>query len=327
MVKVLYILGGTRSGSTILDTLLGELDGFFSTGELRRLWERGLLEGGVCGCGRAFLRCEVWSAVLAWKGEGGGGPGGVDPRQVVRWQRGSLRVRHTWGILRSRTVLAGTPSQDASSLASYARVANDLYRAVADVTGSRVVVDSSKLPSDAALLGSLPDVSPYFVHVVRDPRAVAHSWQRVKVDRKDGATTEMARWSPAKSTANWIGVNLAADAVRRAHRSRSMLLRYEDFVRDPKLGLERIAAMVGETGVALPFIDGRTASVGGNHTVSGNPNRFEVGTVEVRADDAWLTEQGKAQQGFVSALASPFLGRYGYSLIPRPPRRAPAPVD
>lgn len=51
MVRVLSIVGYTRSGSTLLDSILGELDGVFSAGELHYLWERGLLEHRTCGCG------------------------------------------------------------------------------------------------------------------------------------------------------------------------------------------------------------------------------------------------------------------------------------
>lgn len=39
-VKVLYVIGWGRSGSTILDNVLGQLDGCFSTGELHYFWER-----------------------------------------------------------------------------------------------------------------------------------------------------------------------------------------------------------------------------------------------------------------------------------------------
>ena len=45
-VKVLFIAGNGRSGSTILDVILGQLEGFFAVGELRRIWgsERDILE-------------------------------------------------------------------------------------------------------------------------------------------------------------------------------------------------------------------------------------------------------------------------------------------
>ena len=44
-VKVLYVTAWRRSGSTILDDVLGQLDGCFSTGELHYLWERSVLQG------------------------------------------------------------------------------------------------------------------------------------------------------------------------------------------------------------------------------------------------------------------------------------------
>ncbi len=36
--RVLFIAGPGRSGSTLLDLLLGQIDGFTSTGELRLIW-------------------------------------------------------------------------------------------------------------------------------------------------------------------------------------------------------------------------------------------------------------------------------------------------
>ena len=43
-VKVLLLAGSGRSGSTVLANLLGSVEGAFSGGELRYLWERGLRE-------------------------------------------------------------------------------------------------------------------------------------------------------------------------------------------------------------------------------------------------------------------------------------------
>src|SRR6266542_1121845 len=39
---VLFIGGYSRSGSTLLDLLLGQLPGFFSSGELAYIWSHGL---------------------------------------------------------------------------------------------------------------------------------------------------------------------------------------------------------------------------------------------------------------------------------------------
>ena len=64
-VKVLYIAGSGRSGSTILDRILGQLDGFFSVGELCNLWDRGLLAHRKCGCGVPVDQCPTWTGILA----------------------------------------------------------------------------------------------------------------------------------------------------------------------------------------------------------------------------------------------------------------------
>ena len=64
MVKVLYILGSGRNGSTLLSQLLAGVPGFFAGGEIRSIWTR-LLDNHSCGCGTAFCDCPVWSQVVA----------------------------------------------------------------------------------------------------------------------------------------------------------------------------------------------------------------------------------------------------------------------
>src|SRR5580704_12095604 len=65
---VLYIAGTGRSGSTLLANILGEVDGVFAAGEVRYLWQRGLTERRLCGCGVPVRECPVWSRVLAEAG-------------------------------------------------------------------------------------------------------------------------------------------------------------------------------------------------------------------------------------------------------------------
>ena len=62
--NVLFIAGPGRSGSTLLDLLLGQIDGFCSTGEMRYIWERGFAQNQLCGCGKPFRECEFWTQVV-----------------------------------------------------------------------------------------------------------------------------------------------------------------------------------------------------------------------------------------------------------------------
>src|SRR6266571_3275615 len=84
---VLFIAGASRSGSTMLDLLLGELDGYVAAGELRNLWGHGLLDGWRCGCGEPVKSCPFWRSVLERAGLDR-----VDPAWVDETQQG-LRLR------------------------------------------------------------------------------------------------------------------------------------------------------------------------------------------------------------------------------------------
>ena len=95
-MKVIHIVSAPRSGSTLLDMLLGSVDGFFSGGELRYLWQRGVIQQRRCGCGLGISECGLWSNVLA-------APrlSQLDPLEIVHWQHSVARVRHTRRLLKA----------------------------------------------------------------------------------------------------------------------------------------------------------------------------------------------------------------------------------
>src|SRR6266545_3440385 len=248
-LKVLYIAGAGRSGSTLLDGVLGQLDGFFAAGELRYLWERGLQESRLCGCGVAVRDCPTWRAVLA----SAFGPG-VDANAAARLQRKATRVRCAPAM-----ILSGRLGRRRSG--RLGAVLGPLYQAIQESTGCRVLVDSSKLPSYGALLEALPGVELYVLHLVRDPRATAWSWLRRKRLTDTPAPRLMQRQPPGKSAAMWMVWNLAA-ALLWSGGPRYLRLRYEDLVRRPEAAVRRIAGLVGESPAALPFpVPGRLALV------------------------------------------------------------------
>jgi hypothetical protein len=297
MLTVLCVTGWCRNGSTILGNVLNEVPGFFHVGELHFLWKNAAGWGAneLCGCGRPLTRCDLWSQVLA-----DGRPPDVTPEahaaEVVRRQRACVRTRHTWRVLGR-----GLRGPD---VRAHAELMTRTYRAVAERTGARVLVDTTKIPGEAALLPHLPGVRPYFVHLVRDPRAVAHSWSREK---------DYCYVMPAHtSTAYWQGFNLASEAITRRHRDRSLLLRYEDFVADPAGTVGGLLRLCGADPAANP-VRGRTVELHPNHTVTGNPDRFRSGSTLIRdRDDAWRAELPVPARLAAAALSWPLFPRYGY---------------
>jgi hypothetical protein len=310
-VKVLFVVGSGRSGSTLLDILLGQIDGFFSTGELHSLWWAGILEGRRCGCRLAVRDCPVWRHVIARSSPNGSVR--FDARQVTRLQRSVPGPVGAWLLAHGRG-----PRGD---LDRYGRLLVETYRGIAETSGARVVVDSSKHPAVGTLLPSLAGIRPYFVHLVRDPRGVAHSWRRRKPATDRYGTLEMERFYAGASAGRWVLEQAAGRALCRANRSSSLQLRYEDLARDPRAAVGRILSMVGEDSSRSDVLERPRLDLRTTHTVSGNPVRLHGGPLVIAVDDEWRTAMPRVRRWVVTAMTLPLLLRYGYPIRPRPRNR------
>ena len=302
-VKILCITGWCRNGSTIIGNILGEVPGFCHVGELHFLWQNAAGQGAnnLCGCGQELTRCPVWSAILPV-----GRPAGVSATAwaatVVRRQRGCVRTRHTWRVLNQGLARA--------DVREHAALMTQTYHAIAGRMGASVIVDSTKIPGEAALLPRLAGVVPYYVHLVRDPRAVAQSWSRPK--------DYCYVMSAGRSTAYWQGFNLASHAITRRYRDRSLFLRYEDFIADPAAAVDVLLRFCGADPAANPM-RGRMIELHANHTVTGNPDRFSTGITVIKdADESWRDGLSVSAKLSAAALSWPLFRRYGYRYGGRP---------
>jgi hypothetical protein len=300
-VKVLFLAGWGRSGTTILDNILGATDGFFSVGELYHLWGRGLIQNRRCGCGVPPRRCETWQAVLA---RAFGSSEGPDAERLFRLALTCTRTRHLLAHVRGRQAV---PLEYREALAR-------LYRAIRDVTGSRVIVDSTKHPAYAAVLGGVSGIDLRVVHVIRDPRAVAYSWIRKKIQLDEARPRYMRSHGALYSAFMWDVLNLATERLWKWPGARYLLLRYEDFVTDPQESVRRVAEFAGESDVTLPFRSEKTVLLTGNHTISGNPSRFQTGLVEIEPDEEWLASMRRRDEWISTGATFPLLAHFGYPM-------------
>jgi hypothetical protein len=241
----------------------------------------------------------VWSGVLARVSD-------VDVDQVVCWQHEIVKEHNTVRLLRHRA------GRSWRALEGYAGVMRRLYEALGETTGARVIVDTSKRPSYAAFLGTLEDFDPYYVHLVREPHASAYSWHTRKYASARGEG-QVRRRGAFDATLRWDLLNLGSEAVlRRAGARRSLRIRYEDFVASPRATVDDARALLGERGGPSPFIDERTVVLGVNHSIAGNPSRFSVGTLTLEDRSEWRQAQSRVDRWITTAVAFPFLRRYGY---------------
>jgi hypothetical protein len=304
--KVLYIGGFGRSGSTLVERILGQLPGFCSAGEVVFLWQRGLAENQLCGCGAAFSECDFWTRVgkTAF-----GGWDQVDPAEMVALKHEVDRNRYIPAMVAPRLRPAARAAVD-----RYTDALSQLYQAIAEVAGARVVIDASKHASTAFLLRRVPALDPRVVHLVRDSRGVAYSWTKeVRKPEVTEGDAFMPVYRPSSSGLQWLSYNLLFDALGVV--GDTMVLRYEALMSDPRTGLERILAHAGEpaTPEAFSFLGDGWVDLGVDHTVAGNPMRFHQGRLDLRLDQAWTTKLPRRDRRVVTAITWPLQLRYGYS--------------
>jgi hypothetical protein len=295
--RVLLITGYSRSGSTLLARVLGEVEGIVAPGELRYLWRRGVSENRLCDCGDPSLECPFWQKVLI-RAFGSAPPPAVE--EMLDLQR---RVDRVYRI----PALSRAAANRLAEVATYLRYYEHLFQAIEEITGANCIVDSSKDPSYGHVLALSQEIDLSVVHLIRDSRAVAYSWTREKLD--PGTGKPMSRQHPVQSALEW---DIAQWAARRLTRrvDRSLTLRYEDFVADPKPVVQRLLELAEVE--AEPHLDENRVSLSLGHAVSGNPMRFETGSVTIRDDDQWRQSLPSWSRRMVSTLTWPGLSAHGY---------------
>ncbi|MEX0989174.1 MAG: sulfotransferase domain-containing protein [Actinomycetota bacterium] len=326
-VRVLFIGGWGRSGSTLLDRLLGHVPGVVSLGEVREIWLRGVVEDRPCGCDRAFSACPFWTEV----GERGwGGWNQLDVHRAIELQN---ELDKPWMVPllampgAAARVRPGTRSQ----VDTYRAILDTLYGAIAETAGpdTRALVDSTKIPSHAYLLRSVPRVDLRMLHLVRDSRGVAYSWRKLvqkKVSKGDPAY--LPRYGVAGSAARWLVYNAETSAIARLGVPYAFM-RYEDLIADPAGQTQRALALAGVVPAAedLEFLDGREVELAPSHTVEGNPMRFTFGRRTLRVDDEWRAALPARDRIALTGLTLPGLIRYGYGVRGRNGTSVPTPSN
>ncbi len=310
--RVLFIGGLGRSGSTLIERLLNEYPQTFAIGESVHIWERGLRNNELCGCGEPFHHCDYWSEVGR---RAFGDWSAVDTAQVIEQRWDIDRSRRLPQMIRAhRTGIVPAAYREylqliGSVIASAGVVAKER-------TGADIVLDSSKHLSSAVLYSLDERLEVRVLHVIRDPRGVAYSSTK-EISRPEatgGTPAHMPRYSPARTAGRWVTDNAGFALLERLGIP-TLRLRYEDFLADSVGSLEQVAAFAGIDPPTLPagVFDGSHGVLSTQmHSAAGNPMRFGSASVRLRLDDRWKTEMPSAQRRLVSALTAGTRQRFGY---------------
>lgn len=302
-IPLVYILSNGRSGTTLLDLLLGAHPNIWTLGEAHILpWEL-KNRRTPCGCGVPIEEDDFWAPLLPEipLETTGYHVGYFRNRQqvgkVVRWE-------HLFDLVRGRV-----SSRWTEAVREYAKRNERYFRVVREAAEDRMgqevewLVDNSKDPYRLFWLQQSGRFDIRVIHLVKDPRAFVYSMVRREMP---GVTKRVIRF-----TGRWIienaimrrlmGVGFPEDATRT--------LAYEQLAAAPEETLKNLGAWLGldyDPDLVHTFRDYE------NHAVSGNMMRWRERDDAIRLDQRWKRNFPLAYTRFISATTWPFLGYCGY---------------
>jgi hypothetical protein len=306
-VRVLYIMGAGRSGSTLLDTVLANHRDVVGVGELVNLHRAGWTANEICACGKLGTECDFWTRVkTGWLRRV---PEATVDGYVALQQRfefySGLGLVQMLRMLRQRV----SPTRE---FQDYLRQTEALYQAIAEASGKTTVVDSSKHPLRGALLAHLHGIDLRLIHLVRDARAV--TWSRKKslqANKRSGVQAPIQARPAWYSVAYWAFINVLSLLVCLMRRRQSLRVRYEDFVADPRGELERISHVCGldYAPTAQALLAHQPLKV--EHPIAGNRLRMQ-GSITLKPDWEWRDKLPAGDRAVCWIFAGWLLLAFGY---------------
>lgn len=272
---LIYILGVGRSGSTLLERLLASAPGAAGMGEAHCLWRLPLAEL-TCSCGAPGPDCGVWREAMA--------RAGIGEKQLAQ-----LRELEATTIRHHRIARAGFSLRRLArspDIRTFLAMQSALFAAFAEVSDANLLIDSSKAAPRAWALAALPETR--LIRITRDANAVSTSWTRRKHDPSLGEAM------PERSARDiWRERAIAnTSAALLSHRTGMAEIRYEDLATDPRGALQK--ALGPGIANAVRWSGARNFAPDPNyHSLSGNPDRFSSGSIEIRPLAAPTTENSE----------------------------------
>ncbi|MEM9664954.1 MAG: sulfotransferase, partial [Bacteroidota bacterium] len=272
-INLLYIASIGRSGSTLLDSMLGAHSHVDSVGEIH-IWPHELLGGGIRATGSGLMVQDdpFWQEML----------GRVDPLAQPGPQLHHFREAHDAGrTLRLERVAdfgpGPLPRSVAAQVDAYGRNNYEIFRAFQDTveaaTGRRPawIVDASKDPYRLIWLIRSGWFNVRVVHMVKNPRGFIYSVTKPHIHASDHG--RRLAWTFRQAGA-WNVRNALIQRAARHHLAPDhyLLVQYEAFASDPRHWFAQICTLAG-----LPFEAEAVESfrAGCPFAIAGNPMRAE----------------------------------------------------
>jgi len=295
--KTIYILGNSRSGSTILNILLGNIDSVFAAGEINNYLSSGWVNDHFCSCGNPVSKCEFWPQVRARLES----TDEIEPESLLHI---SKRLENWRNLCKS---FIKKSDEQRSAEKQYIEFNTRLIKTIATLSHTDWVVDASKSPMRLHHILKADNLGTSVIHIVRDPRGVC--WSQMKPAKKNaeaGIQVEIPS-TPYLVTIKNLYINaLMAFLVKRRIRHKCLTIRYDALVNSTPETLDKISALLKVDTSPLLETVRSGQSLQQYHNVAGNRLRMKS-NITLRYDQSWKSSLSNTQFMAITALTLPLL--------------------
>jgi len=170
-IKLIYILGSSRCGSTLLDLILGSHSSIISTGEIWR-FRRNFKNNSKCSCRRNIPQCPFWIPIINKLNK-------KDKKFFSDIYLDS-ELKSTSRLSKIKTLINGNFSSIYSpvEIQNYSQREFLLFQTILEESGKSIILDSSKYLERLLKLYYSGYFDIKIIHLVRDGRAYIDSARR-----------------------------------------------------------------------------------------------------------------------------------------------------
>jgi len=254
-IKLLYIAGTGRNGSTLLERILTEIPGVFAAGELGRVTRYN--KSKTCLCGEKLTVCPIWQAVSKE----------IDSQiDEERFTQLDLKYSNLKGINLLKLLTNQKELKLSSDFQQYLHMLEIKYKAIHKHKSGQIITDSTIDSLYGYYLSLIPSIDLYILHLIRDPRGVSYSWQRLKFSSSTAKKSWTPQISPLKTALSWLKRNIFLEFMF-ARTKKYLQISYEDLVENPSAVVKEIANLLNLKLEQLDFIKGQKITLGESHLI------------------------------------------------------------
>lgn len=263
VIKIIFIAGDGRSGSTLLDTVLSNIEGSISVGECHRFWVRFSENESHCACSKMMQNCALWSKVEKQLQDKFPEYNSSEFEKKVREIQFYKNFKKIPSLLQSKEWL------------HFAEVVKAFYEAISEISGSLCIIDSSKSMPWAYVLQQITDFDVRVIHLERDLAEVANSWKKtVQLPEYTEREVFMPKKGNILVAKTWLKIKVMGRVLKRG--SHYIFVSYRELCKNPNVELKKIMEVVDEH-IPLNKLQAHP-----NHAIGGNPMRSSLEKIEIK---------------------------------------------